>query len=150
MKKYFLIAIAFSITTSDAWSQAGHTKNELAVQQTVFKTFEALSNRDSVGLKMYCSKDVKLYENGAIWNLDTLIRKAILLNKATDFKRKNSIDFISTRINKKTAWVTYNNQADITMNSKHNTIRWLETVVLVKEKKNWKIILLHSTLIKKS
>jgi len=107
--------------------------------------FDALSNRDTVSLKLSCTADIALYENGQVWNLDTLINKTIRLNTATDFTRINTIIFISTTISKKTAWVTYHNQADFTMHGKQGNVKWLETVVLVKAKKRWKIKVLHST-----
>ena len=113
----------------------------------MLKIFDALANRDTVSLKIYCSPDIALYENGMTWNLDTLIQ-GIKLNLAADFKRVNTIDFIDTKINKDVAWTTYNNQAEITKNGKHVTIKWIETVILVKDKKLWRVKVLHSTLVK--
>lgn len=129
-------------------AQQPSTGSQQAVQQSVLKIFDALSNRDSAGLKMYCTNDVAFYEYGQAWNLDTLISKAIRLNTAPDFRRINTINFINTAIRGKVAWTTYNNRADITMNGKQITIKWLETVVLVKEQGRWKINVLHSSLIK--
>lgn len=147
MKKtsIFLFAILFSVALQ---AQQLLTGDQQAVQQTIIKMFEALSNRDSVNLKSYCTEDIKLYEYGQVWNMDTLINKAIRLNTANDFKRINTIDFINTTINKDAAWATYYNQADVTRDGKQTTKKWLETVVLVKEEKRWKINVLHSTLIK--
>ena len=112
--------------------------------------FDALSNRDSVSLKNYCTADITLYEYGQVWNIDTLILKAITQNQAADFKRTNSFDFINTLADKTTAWITYRLQSAITRNGKQEKIQWLETVVLVKERKQWKVKHLHSTLIKRS
>jgi len=120
------------------------------VQQTVINMFEDLSNRDSVSLKNHCTMDVTLYEYGQVWNLDTLILKAITQNQSTDFNRTNTFDFINTTVDKTTAWVTYNLHSEITRNGKQGTAEWLETVVLVKEKKQWKVKHLHSTLIKRT
>ena len=130
-------------------SQEKLTESQKAVQNTVIKMFDALSNRDSSSLKFYCTSDILLFENGMVWNLDTLIQ-GIKLNQATDFKRINTIDFIETKVNKDVAWTTYNNQAEITKNCKHGFIKWMETVILIKEEKKWKIKVLHSTLIKRS
>lgn len=111
--------------------------------------FEALSNRDTNEIRTHCTKDILLFENGAIWNLDTLILKTVQ-NTSADFKRINTIDFINTVVDKNTAWTTYNNQAEITRNGQHVFVKWLETVILVKENKAWKIKVLHSTLIKRN
>ena len=111
--------------------------------------FDALSNRDSVNLKLYCTTDIILFENGEIWNLDTLITRAIRMNTAADFKRTNTFDFISTKVKKNTAWASYNLQSAIMRNGKQGFVKWMETVILVKKKNKWKINVLHSTLIKR-
>ena len=147
MKKIIILLIA-TVLTRQLYAQGQLTRNQQAVQQAVLKLFNALSNRDSVNLKLFCADDITLYEYGQIWNLDTLINKAIRLNTASDFKRINTIDFINTTISKKAAWTTYHNQADINRDGKQTTVKWIETVVLVNQKKRWKIKVLHSTLIK--
>jgi hypothetical protein len=149
MKKIiFLLPAIFCITLLQA--QQSTTNNHLTVQQTIIKMFDALSNRDSVNLKTYSTADITLYEYGQVWNMDTLILKAITQNKSADFKRTNSFDFINTITDKTIAWVTYRLQSAITRDGKQVTVQWLETVVLVKEKKKWKVKHLHSTLIKRS
>ncbi|MGZ8539667.1 MAG: nuclear transport factor 2 family protein [Chitinophagaceae bacterium] len=148
MKRITQFLLALSITVF-LQAQGGLTANQQAVQQTVMKVFDALSNRDSVSLKLYCADDVTLYEYGQVWNIDTLINKAIVLNTATDFKRINTIIFINTTVKKNTAWATYNLQSEITSDGKQRIVHWLETVVLVKEKKIWKIKVLHSSMIKR-
>ena len=147
MKKIIILLIA-TVLTRQLYAQGQLTRNQQAVQQAVLKLFNALSNRDSVNLKLFCADDITLYEYGQVWNLDTLINKAIRLNTASDFKRINTIDFINTTISKKAAWTTYLNQADINRDGKQTTVKWIETVVLVNQKKRWKIKVLHSTLIK--
>lgn len=149
MKKIsLLLPIILCITLLKA--QQSTTNNRQAVQQTVVKLFDALSNRDSVSLKTYSAPDITLYEYGQVWNIDTLIMKAITQNQSADFKRTNSFEFINTTVDKTTAWVTYRLQSVITRDSKQVTVQWLETVVLVKVKNQWKVKHLHSTLIKRS
>ena len=145
MKKIF--AILFF--TGYCFSVNAQTESEQQVQKTVKEMFEALSNRDTNGIKIHCTKDILLFENGAIWNLDTLIQKTVQ-NTSADFKRVNTIDFINTVVEKNTAWTTYNNQAEITRNGQHIFIKWLESAILVKEDKAWKIKVLHSTLTRRN
>ena len=149
MKKISLLLIAFSISAMLV-GQVQLSTGQQAVQQTVIKMFDALSNRDSVNLKNYCTADIALYEYGQVWNLDTLILKAITLNQSADFKRTNTFDFINTTADKNTAWVTYHLNSVIMRDGKQATVQWLETVVLAKEKNQWKVKHLHSTLIKRS
>ena len=149
MKKISLLLPAILWIVS-LQAQQSPIKNQEVVQQTVVKLFEALSNRDSVSLKGYSTADITLYEYGQVWNMDTLILRAITQNKSADFKRTNSFEFINTTVDKTMALATYRLQSVIFRDGKQATVQWLETVVLVKEKKQWKVKHLHSTLIKRS
>lgn len=121
------------------------TGEERAVQQAIEKMFAALTNADTSVLKLYCTVDVKFYEYGQIWTIDTLIQKVVLNNSIPDFKRTNSFSYVNTTINKKMAWVTYYLQSTVSRSGKEEMIKWMETVILLKEKKHWRISVLHST-----
>ncbi len=149
MKRTIILLITV-VLTGKLYAQEKLTSNQQAVQQTVIKLFDALSNRDSVSLKTYSTTDITLYEYGQLWNIDTLILKAIALNQSIDFKRTNSFEFINTTVDKTTAWVTYRLQSVVLKDGKQSTAQWLETIVLAKERKQWKVKHLHSTLIKRS
>ena len=149
MKKLFLPAgLMLCITWLQAQQPA--TKEQLAVQQTIVKLFDALSVRDTVALRTYSTADITFYEYGERWTMDTLIAKAVKPGVPADFKRTNSFEFIQTATNQSMAWATYHLQSVIIKDGKQTTMQWLETVVLVKEDKRWKIQHLHSTLLKRS
>jgi hypothetical protein len=150
MKKITQLIIILLTFSTSVKAQQLITKDQQNVQETVVNFFEALSNRDSIALKKHATSDIILIEYGSIWNADTLIRKAIKLNTAPDFKRTNTIDFISTTVTKKTAWILYNLYSEVIKNGKKTTSQWIETVIAVKKKKMWRIKVLHSTLIKRS
>ena len=149
LKKIIILILAIYISTL-LHAQQQLTKDQQEVNQTVINFFEAISNRNSADLKDNCTVDILLFENGSIWNADTLILKAIILNTATDFKRINTFDFINTTVADNTAWVTYNLSSEITRNGKQSTVQWMETVIVIKEKQKWKIKVLHSTLIRRN
>ena len=149
MKKILLLTTAVVLKVL-LFAQEQESKNQQPVQQVIVKMFDALSNRDSVSLKIYCAPDIILFENGQVWNIDTLIMKTIVLNTASDFKRTNSFEFLNTEVNKNTAWVSYNLRSDMTRNGKQGFAHWMETVVIVQEKNEWKIKVLHSTVIKRN
>jgi hypothetical protein len=115
------------------------------VQQTVINLFDALSIRDTVMLKANCTADLLLFEDGKVWNVDTMMRAIINLRKLNDYKRINKIEFIHTEIHNDVAWTTYHNQADITVDGKNRSVKWVETVILMRDGKKWKIKILHST-----
>jgi ketosteroid isomerase-like protein len=143
MQKIYFLTIVLLLS---AIASAQHKKKQREpVQQTVEKMFATLTNADTVALKLFCTADIRFYEYGQIWTIDTLIQKLMQSKSIPDFKRTNSFEFVSTTIKGKTAWVTYYLQSTITRNGKEELIKWMETVVLLKEKKNWKINVLHST-----
>ena len=119
---------------------------EQKVQQTVIDMFQGLANRDLEKVLSYCTDDILVLEGGLVWTRDTLKLK-IEQNTAPDYQRTNSFEFFSTFVKGKLAWTTYFNQADITKNGKHSIVKWLETAILVREKKAWKIKSLHSSLV---
>lgn len=149
MKKYFLTAIICFATILLANAQEKLTNDQQNVRKTVINMFQALADRDLDKLKKYCTSDIIILENGSVWNIDTLVQK-VNQNKSTDFKRINTIDFIDTKVDKNIAWTTYNNQAEVTKNGQHGIIKWLETAILIRGRKQWKIKVLHSTLLKKT
>ncbi len=149
LKKVTLLLIAVSLPVLSE-AQQRWTKSQLDVQQTLSNLFQSLSDRDSVSLMKYCADDIVLIEYGSIWNADTLIQKAITLNTAPDFKRTNTLEFISTNVKGRVAWAMYNLHSEITRNEKLSTLHWVETVFAVRKGKDWKIKVLHSTLIKRT
>ncbi len=147
MIKILLLTI-FSVGLLQA--QQNPTGSRQAIHQTIRNLFESLSNRDSISLKNNCTADILFFEYGQIWNLDTLIRKAITKNTTTDFKRINNFNFIDTAAEGNTAWASYYILSEFVKDGKQSFIQWLETVVLVKDKKRWRVKVLHSSLIKRS
>lgn len=145
MRKFVLICLIFL----PGLLIAQKTTPEEEVQQTVREVFEVLSAKDTVALRRLCTADVRFYEYGQVWPLDTLIKLAIKRNTAPDFKRTNTLDFIRTTIRENAAWTTYNLHSSITRNGKQTEVYWQETVVLIREKKKWKVNTLQSTRINK-
>lgn len=148
-RKVNLLVIAIFLSTF-LQAQQLLTKGQQEVQKALIRMFDHVSKRDSVSLKMDCTENVTFYEYGQVWTIDTLINKAITLNISADFTRTNAFDFINTEAGKNTAWVTYRLNSDIMNDGKEISIQWLETAVLVKQKKQWKVKHLHSTLLKRN
>ena len=90
------MALLLITATSDISAQQTLSKEQQALQQTVTRFFDALSSKDATGLKNFSTKDIVLYEHGKIWNMDSLVLKAITLNTDTAFKRSNRFDFLQT------------------------------------------------------
>lgn len=143
MRKMNLLFLIMLMTASlDAQTL---TQEQQAVQKTIENMFTALSEADTVALKLYVTDNVNFFEYGQIWNRDTIVHKAILGKTIPDFNRINSFQYVSTTIRQKTAWVTYYLQSTITKNQKKEIVRWLETVILIQTGNRWRINVLHST-----
>ncbi len=149
LRKLIVLFVVLSVSTQ-LYAQQAMAKEQQEVQQAVISFFEALSDRDSMRLKKFCTADIALIEYGSTWNIDTLILKAITLNTAIDFKRTNKLDFIDTKINGNTAWANYHLYSDIKRNGRQSVLHWIETIVAIKENGAWKVSLLHSTLLDRS
>ena len=147
MKQLLLWSLLLLITHS-VFAQASTSEQD--VQQTVVKAFDALSARDAEALRKLCTTDVRFNEYGEAWPIHTLIRKAITKNTAADFKRTNTLDFLTTTVKGDVAWTTYNLHSVVTANSKNVEVYWMETVIAVREDKKWKIKVLHSTRVNKN
>lgn len=146
IQKINILLVALLLSAS---ANAQINQEQKTVQQTIQNLFTALSNRDSAGLRLHSTADVHFYEYGEVWTIDTLIKRVMFI-KPADYKRTNSFDFVNTAIEGNTAWVTYYLQSEITRNGKKELVKWMETVVLVKQKEQWKIQLLHSSLISRA
>lgn len=117
---------------------------EAQVQQVLHSVFEAFAHGSFAEMEQAVTADVKILENGEVWNLDT-ISAYFLKPRPADFKRVNNLNFFQTEVGDKMAFVSYYNTAAIHANGKDRTVRWLESAVLIKNGKLWKVKMLHST-----
>jgi len=145
--KLLFIALLF---TAMVHAQITLTPEQITVQQTIENLFAALTNVDTTAMKNFTTSTVRFYEYGEVWPMDTLISKVMKSKSIPDFKRTNQFEFVNATINKNTAWATYYLQSNFTRNGKEELVKWMETVVLIKDKKQWKIDVLHSTRLQKN
>jgi hypothetical protein len=117
------------------------------LQKVIVDFFDAISTLNESNIRSYLTSDFTLLEGGQAGNTDTLLN-ALSKRKATDYKRVNTIDFIKSEQQKNTGWVAFYNTADITIKGERKVVKWLESAVLVKRGKSWKIQMLHSTKVK--
>ena len=143
MKKTLFIALLFVGLGTKAQS-TGQTK----VNESLVKLFDALAALDMKTIKEFSTKDLTILESGVVWNLDTIARKVDQL-KAVNFSRTNHLDFVQTEIKGNTAWSVYYNSADMIIDGLEVHRKWLESAVLLKEGKVWRVKLLHSTTLNK-
>lgn len=148
MRKLFLLLSFLAVSTTFLSAQTQNSHHEQAkVNQTLIKFFDGIATLDMELINQCSTHDFLLLEEGEVWNMDTFTKELNKL-KTISFSRTNHLDFIQTEINGSSAWVVYNNAADIAVNEQKMSIQWLESAVLMKEGSDWKIRLLHSTIVK--
>jgi hypothetical protein len=139
MKKMFFL-LSFLFFTSALFAQ----KEKEKIEEAIVIFFDGLTDVDVPKLKHITTDGFLLLEQGEVWNMDTMVHK-LTLYKNPNRKRINKFEFIKTEQKDNIAWVSYFNTAEITVADKKQTIRWLESAVLLKQDKMWKVKLLHST-----
>jgi ketosteroid isomerase-like protein len=142
MNKLFVAVLLFAGLGANA-----QNAEQMKVNQSLVKLFDALAALDMKTIRDFSTGDLTILESGVVWNLDTLARKVDQLQGAS-FSRTNHLDFIQTEIKGNTAWSIYYNSADMIIDGLEVHRKWLESAVLLKEGKVWKVKLLHSTIMK--
>jgi hypothetical protein len=140
----FLLSILLITVSLGLHAQSSVNSEQKKVQQCVTNFFDGLSALDAKMMSENITRDFLLLESGEKWTIDTLISKIEPL-RSLSFKRINHLDFIRTEIKGNTAWVAYDNIAEMTVNSQSMNRHWMESAILIKDGEKWKIQLLHST-----
>lgn len=147
LKPFFLLSFLVAATISSGAQTRTESSEQTKVNQAVAGLFDGIAALDMKIIGRHITADFLLLEDGAVWNTDTLAKELNPL-KSVSFSRTNRLDFIRTEVSGSSAWVAYNNAADMVVNGQKISIRWLESAFLVKQGKEWKIRLLHSTVLR--
>jgi hypothetical protein len=142
MKNKISIIPFILFITSTALAQKPTERQQ--IQQVLNLVFEAMSDGSIAKMEEAVTPDVKILETGEVWTLDT-IRSYFARPRPADFERVNTLDFFQTEVGGEMAFVSYHNTAAIHANGTDRMVKWLESAVLVKQGKSWKVKMLHST-----
>jgi hypothetical protein len=149
MKKNTLFLVLFCVS-SVGFSQ-NLAKDTTEIKNVIADFFELFVQDDIAYFEKNCTPDFELYEVGKVWNADTL-RNLISKRQAQKriWVRTNEFRYIKFNVKKDVAWVSYFNTAYLTnaTTSEKRIVRWLESVVLVRQNRKWLLAQMHSTSIK--
>jgi hypothetical protein len=120
-----------------------------AVNQIIIDYFKAISDKEYDKLYTLSTPDFLLFENGLIWNNDSLIKavkKKYLLypNGKMSYRFGNFI----TKVDCNSARTHYLNIGERTLPDTTLIYNWIENATFVKEHGEWKLEFLHSTRLK--
>ena len=102
-----------------------------------------MSAFDGEAMKATSTKDFQLLEHGEDWTMQMLIDA--IMPKGKPYVRKNYFQQIRAVENGNSVWISYWNKAEFSGENGRGEVVWLESAVMIKEKGEWKIEMLHST-----
>lgn len=119
-------------------------------QQLIQDCFDTIwSACDTSAIHTFHTKDYLLLENGLVWTNDS-VRQYQIREKQNSLKnkyvRKNKFEFIKSEKRGKSIWLAYHNYATWKKGEEVlGEAHWLESAIVIRSGKSWKIELLHST-----
>jgi ketosteroid isomerase-like protein len=140
-----ILLVILTVSSSSTFAQ---NPEQEKIHKVVNDFFQALAALSDQGIRDVVEPDFVLLEDGEVWNTDTLTN-ALTPMKTKKFSRINRLKFLTSEQAGDVAWVTYDNEADITVDGKSYKRHWLESAVLKRTNGVWRISMLHSTVIRK-
>ncbi|AWV97992.1 nuclear transport factor 2 family protein [Arcticibacterium luteifluviistationis] len=142
----FLLLIFIAPLTLKAQKKSNQEQLKSLIQNSFDDIF---SEQKKEKVTQYYTDDFLLLEAGVVWNMDSVYSYIERANaRKIKPERINTFDFLEIKVKGKTAWVAYQNYADIRIDGKSVVkLHWLESGSAIKTKEGWKLELLHSTVV---
>ncbi len=144
------LAIILILFMSGGCSQKECRKDDPnIINKIIVDYFNAISGKDYERLFELSTSDFVLFENGAIWNNDSLIqavkKKYMLM---PDSKMSYRFENFDTKVDCNSARSVYLNIGTRVLPDTTIYYNWLESATFTKEAGKWKLEFLHSTRLK--
>ena len=119
------------------------TDNPEVLEKVLISYFEGIKNRDLNQMNAATTDDFVLYENGKIWNNDSLFN---FLNALPPYTATFSLTPLKISVDNKIGNLYYLNHMDMVLNDTiEDNYDWIESASFKKIEGQWKIDFLHST-----
>lgn len=113
------------------------------LKQVLTSYFDGIENRDFDKMKDVTTNDFVLFEDGKIWNNDSIIN---MLKAMPPFDATYKIDNFDINIDNENGNMFYFNHLDATLNDTTKLVYdWIESATFKKIDGEWKMNFLHST-----
>lgn len=112
------------------------------LKQVLLEYFDGIKNIDLDELKAVTTDDFVLFENGQVWNNDSIYN---FLKALPPFVAVYKFDNFNINIDTEIGNMIYFNHADLTMNDTEIKYDWIESATFKKVDGEWKMNFLHST-----
>jgi hypothetical protein len=145
-----LIVVLLISASAGGYAQTSSSRTAISEARQLHRVrqdfFNAIAASDYQGMRDQCSPDFQLLEDGEVMTVEDLIN--LIKSRADRPKIIYSFEDIRAKIEGSNAWISYRNKAAVSRNDKTINVEWLESAVFEKKNGKWKMVLLHSTLIK--
>jgi len=148
--KFIFMLFIGLFTFCQASAQKINPAEARQAQQLIQDCFDNIwSACDTSAISTFHTKNYLLLENGIVWTNDSVRQFQIKEKKETlkgKYVRKNKLEFIKSEKRGKSIWLAYHNYATwIKGEEVVGKAHWLESAIVIRSGKAWKIELLHST-----
>lgn len=139
--KFFLFLILTGLMISCEQTKPTDSPDEL--KKVLFDFFDGMKNKDFEKMKNATTDDFIIYEDGKVWNNDSLIS---LMKLYPNSKVDYSFDNFKINIDYSVGNMYYFNHGNFVLN---DTIKmefsWIESATFIKTDNGWKMNFMHST-----
>lgn len=145
MKRRQFIARSGVFLAAASVSDVLAADGEAVIKRIVQDSYDVFYMKmDQKKYRSMLTDDYRLLENGEIFDANGDI--AFMPKPEDNYRRTDTFDFRSVKIQGDFAYTVYFLKSDITDNKKgHRAVDFLESTILRRNGNNWRIALLHST-----
>lgn len=141
LRDWIVLAVVFGVSgqAPSALAQG----DAVAVKDTIKSYYASYAALDTVKYRALLTKDYALLENGTLLDADGDV--ALLPAPDPAFRRTDAFDFRSVKVQGAVAYAVYFVKSEIRDREGQRQKEWLESMVLRRVGKHWRVALLHST-----
>ncbi|NLN32951.1 MAG: nuclear transport factor 2 family protein [Flavobacteriaceae bacterium] len=151
------VAVIFFIAGSFLCAQNNSEKDFRNLIERFYQ--EVYSETDSTRLEKFLTDDFIQFEDGKVFNQDSL--RVVIKNLIQQFEseqnndrnleRLNSFEFLKSNSDENSGWISYRNSAEFKLDGiRIAEIKWLGTAQFIRTSEGWKIAFIHNTLIREN
>ena len=142
MKPKLLLLIAIVVVLFSC-QQEKKSDNPDQLKQVLTSYFDGIENRDFDKMKNVTTTDFVLFEDGKVWNNDSIIN---MLKGMPPFVAKYTFNNFNINMDSENGNMYYYNHLDAALNDTTKmTYDWIESATFKKIDGEWKMNFLHST-----
>lgn len=139
-KEFSLLLLALLVACTPTENK---TSGKEQLKSVLAAYYEAMANKDLEKMKALTADSFIMFDEGQVYNNESALQSIATL---PPFTARFRFDSVNARIDKANASAYYLREAEFTMGDSTRTIRFLESATFNKEKDQWKIRFLHSSI----